>query len=1352
MQSRSTLFKNFLALLIFFSMSCITFRSFLISEGIVRYRDLDWPYDLEEWQNIIPYTSENLDLTRRFPIIYPTFSIALQFNIPSSTIEKLYFLITTTFIGFSAFWSTRKLLTVKSEKNSGIFEISLIAGFFYTYNPFAVQFLSPSIFFSISYGLLPLIFYFFDISLHFYRLKYIILTAFFWALAVSSIIQFLVLVTVILIPWLLFHVLTDLFKKNLLRAKKKVLAFLCVITLFFMFSFYWILPTMYGLLHEKFPFPDYILTLEMLDVFSQSLSLTNVIRLMGVWWPRVPLNLSQKISWLLIILTFITPIFAFSCMFFLRNLKHKNKENIIFLSIMALFLIFLCKGTNKPGSTFYPLLYEIPIVGWLFRVPTKLGIPLALIFTFLTGYTLYGLLKLDQNKHKSSNYIFTFCSLFIILSTSIVVWPIFTGDLGGVFIPKTLSTEEQMLNSWIKHKTENDKMLYINKESQPFLIQYGKFILIKNKTRNFVNFISPLNVKYFVLNRELKSNKNILYQKDVNFIQDFNSLSVFENKKPVSQLFIPNQIGCTFGGLEKLSSISNTEIYDFSTCGFVFIDQHTQNGNLQLSDFLILNNGLSDMIIPLSTEKIVVTPFDSTYHHYPSKIWSRAGTNDPLHGPWHLYLEQREIENWDFDYGKGLVLTWAPAILEKTPSVNLEDLIVKFGFEDKIGNWNVNFQDIQSLFISEDAWEGAHSLSVELYNSTLGWKTINSPLIPVKYGDMYMWEFYVKGENSQNIHVKLFEYDKNRKIIDSYYITNIGSGIVSWKEVSFNFFPSSTETAYMQLQIWHGYETEQPLPNKIWIDAVKIYDLRDYLKSNILDMSFTTQTAGVYDLYVRYFQNKDGGKIALYLDGNPTKIINTKNEINGFLWKKIDTYNLSRGKHILTLDNREGFNAVNLFALIPQAEIAELEQMVEKLLQNKTLFYIFEAESDMYKEGSSISNKYGGESSNGEVIELTAFSKGWVEIDLLTQENFSIALKSKGTLTVKIDEKEATINSKKLDWNYIDPVNLKKGKHRIEITSFLIPLLWNFENPPLEWQSNAPKLQTLTLDQNPWEGDYSLKAELNASTLGWKVIESPMIPVISGSKYKWEFYVAGENAHKAHAKIVEYNINNTIISANRVAGIADGNFTWRYIDFEYTPSQNASYIALQVWHGHETNKPLPNKIWIDDVRVYGYKPSDLDVVWLYSIKSGNETLEDVLMSEEDPADLIGYKKIDPTKYLVEVNTSKPFMLSFAEAYDPLWRAYVNGEMIEPIPLYTVINGFWINQTGKLSITIKYEPQKWFYYGLAITITSFIGSLVYIIWDWKRECFVGSRLGNTISCLRNKIHGLEARIRNGQDKD
>ena len=72
----------------------------------------------------------------------------------------------------------------------------------------------------------------------------------------------------------------------------------------------------------------------------------------------------------------------------------------------------------------------------------------------------------------------------------------------------------------------------------------------------------------------------------------------------------------------------------------------------------ILVNDEPNLIIPIiHANSTIIVPFDATNRHKPDEVWSKAGTNDPLHGGWHPYLEKFGIENWDFDYGKGLVFT-----------------------------------------------------------------------------------------------------------------------------------------------------------------------------------------------------------------------------------------------------------------------------------------------------------------------------------------------------------------------------------------------------------------------------------------------------------------------------------------------------------------------------------------------------------------------------------------------------------------------------------------------------------------------------------------------------------------------
>ena len=90
-----------------------------------------------------------------------------------------------------------------------------------------------------------------------------------------------------------------------------------------------------------------------------------------------------------------------------------------------------------------------------------------------------------------------------------------------------------------------------------------------------------------------------------------------------------------------------------------------------------------------------------------------------------------------------------------------------------------------------------------------------------------------------------------------------------------------------------------------------------------------------------------------------------------------------------------------------------------------------------------------------------------------------------------------------------------------------------------------------------------------------------------------------------------------------------------------------------------------------------------------------------------------------TLWRAEVEAKKPFMLVFAEAYDPLWeaRVYKNGELVErvrSVPVYGVINGFWINETGNLTVVIRYVPQDWFELGLKISAATFALCVFYLV--------------------------------------
>lgn len=283
-----------------------------------------------------------------------------------------------------------------------------------------------------------------------------------------------------------------------------------------------------------------------------------------------------------------------------------------------------------------------------------------------------------------------------------------------------------------------------------------------------------------------------------------------------------------------------------------------------------------------------------------------------------------------------------------------------------------------------------------------------------------------------------------------------------------------------------------------------------------------------------------------------------------------------------------------------------------------------------------------------------------------------------------------------------------------------VDLTWNFTSLEdfHEWESATPtnqweSIQTITQDNN------TLKAELWNSTWGWKTINSPLLPAQYGDTYWVQIETKAHNARDVHIKIVEYDQNKTAIAENRGAYIRDGTFDWTNTTFVYEPTDRTmKYLQIQVWHGHETDKPLPNVVWISDVQINGYSTilnaTGIDLIFPDS-------------TENRPATISSYTRISPIRMTAIANAAQPFILVVSEALDYSWTAYVNGKQIKPESLYLGLAGFYINQTGQLEITIEYEPQKWYYYGSAVSILTFLACITYLTFNWTRKKAIWKRI-------------------------
>jgi hypothetical protein len=120
----------------------------------------------------------------------------------------------------------------------------------------------------------------------------------------------------------------------------------------------------------------------------------------------------------------------------------------------------------------------------------------------------------------------------------------------------------------------------------------------------------------------------------------------------------------------------------------------------------------------------------------------------------------------------------------------------------------------------------------------------------------------------------------------------------------------------------------------------------------------------------------------------------------------------------------------------------------------------------------------------------------------------------------------------------------------------------------------------------------------------------------------------------------------------------------------------------------------------------------------------NENAEPVVYSESSNAKVeITYH--NPTSYKITANSTSPYLLTLNQLYSSGWTASVNGVTLSPSEHINDTNGFngwYINQTGNMSISIYYQPQTT--YLIAFLISSGVivamASCIVIITVLKRK--------------------------------
>ena len=280
-----------------------------------------------------------------------------------------------------------------------------------------------------------------------------------------------------------------------------------------------------------------------------------------------------------------------------------------------------------------------------------------------------------------------------------------------------------------------------------------------------------------------------------------------------------------------------------------------------------------------------------------------------------------------------------------------------------------------------------------------------------------------------------------------------------------------------------------------------------------------------------------------------------------------------------------------------------------------------------------------------------------------------------------------------------------------------IPYLWN---PPRSKYSVS--LEAMNKSTN-----HCLKLTTNiTNTKTWSWMNSPTIVVEPDKDYLVKLDMKMYNSFGTHVNIYGYDevlaqwikLKN-LISSEEGTGSQD----WKkYSNIFHAPG-DISKIKLTLNVGKVLDPLRGNcSVWFDNIGLFRSSDdgnNEIDMIVIYSNEDHREFND--IFQRPPAASILGYEKIDSTKYKIKISSSGPFVLGFAETHDKYWVAHIEDEgEITSIPLDGMLNGFYINKTGNFTITVEYKPQQWVERGMWITGFTMAASLLFLIWTYRKK--------------------------------
>lgn len=184
---------------------------------------------------------------------------------------------------------------------------------------------------------------------------------------------------------------------------------------------------------------------------------------------------------------------------------------------------------------------------------------------------------------------------------------------------------------------------------------------------------------------------------------------------------------------------------------------------------------------------------------------------------------------------------------------------------------------------------------------------------------------------------------------------------------------------------------------------------------------------------------------------------------------------------------------------------------------------------------------------------------------------------------------------------------------------------------------------------------------------------------------------------------VRHDINHAIRKMENPA-VIDNNFVAREQNQEV--KKRATFGQLTFWE----NLKWHDRTFYPGIRIVGsVKKQQVEELLNVDVDQGQVLVNasNIPVLDNNSIVKISYKRINPTKYVIHIQNSSPFILVFSELFNDVWQASYKGGVYQHIRVNFYANGWIIDKTGESDVIIEYLPQRLLDTGEKISIGSYL---------------------------------------------